>query len=74
MITTFNVQGTVLLQDLNLNWRTNLKLEYNIKSLNYIQNNFIFQASFLLSFTMFDMISGLKVIKIGNDCITLQFA
>jgi len=23
---------------------------------------------------MFDMISDLKVIKIGNDCITLQFA
>ena len=31
----------------NLNLRTNLKLEYNIKSLNYIQQNFRFQASFL---------------------------
>jgi len=31
----------------NLNLRTNLKLEYNIKSLNYIQQNFRFQAWFL---------------------------
>ena len=32
----------------NLNLRTNLKLKYNIKSLNYIQPNFRFQASFLI--------------------------
>jgi len=25
-------------------------------------------------FNFFDMISGLKVIKIGNDCVTLHFA
>jgi len=31
----------------NLNLRTNLKLEYNVKSLNYIQQNFRFKASFL---------------------------
>jgi len=36
----------------NVNLRTNLKLEYNIKSLNYIQQNFRFQASFLLYWTM----------------------
>ena len=35
--------GTVLLKDL----RTHLKLEYNIKSLNYIRQNFIFQASII---------------------------
>ena len=62
----------------NLNLRTNLKLEYNIKSLNYIQKSFRFQASFLfygtMSFPFFDMISDLKVIKLGNDCVTLHFA
>jgi len=31
----------------NLNLRTHLKLEYNIKSLNYIQHNYNFQASFI---------------------------
>jgi len=31
-----------------LNLRTHLKLEYNIKSLNYIQKNFRLQAWFLL--------------------------
>ena len=36
----------------NLNLHTNLKLEYNIKSLNYIQQNFKFQASFLFYWTM----------------------
>ena len=36
----------------NLNLRTNLKLEYNIKSLNYIQHNFRFQASFLYYWTI----------------------
>ena len=36
----------------NLNLRTNLKLEYNTKSLNYIQQNFRFQASFLFFWTM----------------------
>ena len=36
----------------NLNLRTNLKLEYDIKSLNYIQQNYIFQAWFLLYWTM----------------------
>ena len=35
-----------LTQDLNL--RTHLKLEYNIKSLNYIKKNFRLQAWFLL--------------------------
>ena len=62
----------------NLNLRTHFKLEYNIKSLNYIQKSFRFQASFLfywtMSFTMFDKVSGFKVIKIGNDCVTLHFA
>ena len=62
----------------NLNLRRHFKLEYNVKSLNYIQQNFRFQASFLfcwtLSFYFFDMISGLKVIKIENECVTLQFA
>ena len=62
----------------NLNLCTNLKLEYNIKSLNYIQQNLSFQASFLfywtMSFTFLDMIRGLKVIKLGNDCVTLNFA
>jgi len=28
----------------NINLRKHLKLEYNMKSLNYIQQNFIFQA------------------------------
>ena len=72
------VKGTVLLKDLNLNLRTNFKREYNVKSLNYIQHNFRFQASFVFYWTMsfyyFYMISDLKVIKIGNDCVTLQFA
>ena len=36
----------------NLNLRTNLKLKYKIKSLNYIQPNFRFQASFLYYWTM----------------------
>ena len=36
----------------NLNLRTNLKLKYNIKSLNYIQPTFRFQASFLYYWTM----------------------
>ena len=36
----------------NLNLRKNIKLEYNIKSLNYIQHNFRFQASFLYYWTM----------------------
>jgi len=35
----------------NLNLRTNLKLKYNIKSLNYNQPNFRFQASFLYYWT-----------------------
>jgi len=60
----------------NLNLRTNLKLEYNIKSLNYIRQNFRFQASFLYYWTMSFTFStsGLKVITIGNNCVTLQFA
>jgi len=37
----------------NLNLCTNLKLEYNIRSLNYIQHNFRFQASFLNYWTSF---------------------
>ena len=36
----------------NLILRTNLKLKYNIKSLNYIQPKFRFQASFLYYWTM----------------------
>ena len=36
----------------NLNLRTNLKLEYTIKSLNNTQKNFLFQAWFLLYWTM----------------------
>ena len=61
----------------NLNLCTNLKLEYNIKSLTYIQKNFRFQAWFLTLlnyvFYLFDMISGLKVIEKGNYCATLHF-
>jgi len=66
--------GTILLNNL----RTKLKLGYNIKSLNYIQQTFSVQALFLhcilLSyvFYLFDMISGLKLIKIRNDCVTLR--
>ena len=64
----------------NLNLRTNLKLKYNIRSLNYIQPNFRFQASFLYYWTMsftfstWSVVSGLKVITVGNNCVTLQFA
>jgi len=36
----------------NLNLRTHLKLEYNIKSLNYIQKNLRFQAMFLFCWTI----------------------
>ena len=36
----------------NLNLRTYLKLEYNITSLNYIQQNLKFQAWFLLYWTI----------------------
>ena len=36
----------------NLNLHTHFKLEYNIKSLNYIQKSFRFQASFLFYWTM----------------------
>jgi len=61
----------------NLNLRSNLKFKYNIKSLNYIQQNFTFQASFLFCYNyvcyVFDMISDLKVIKLGNDCIIFNF-
>ena len=32
----------------NLNLRTDLKHEYNIKSLNYVQQNSSFQATFLI--------------------------
>ena len=60
--------GTVLLKDL----RTNLKLKYNIKSPNYIQQNYSFQASFLFFWTM--SFTCYYVIKIGNDCVTLHFA
>ena len=70
----FTIKGLTI----NLNLRTNLNLEYNIKSLTYIQKNFRFQAWFLpllnYVFYLFDMISGLKVIKKGNDCVTLHFA
>jgi len=44
----------------NLNFLTNLKLEYNIKSFNYIQQNFSFQARsyfielYLLLFLTYD--------------------
>jgi len=61
----------------NLNLRTNVKLEYNKCSLYYIQQNIIKFSSlvpilFNYVFYFFDMISGLKVIKIGNDCVTLH--
>jgi len=36
----------------NLKLRTHLKLEYNVKSLNYIQENYKFQAWFLLYWTL----------------------
>ena len=62
----------------NLNLRTNLKNKYNIKSLNYIQPNFKISSlvSILLDFVFyfFYMVSGLKVITVGNNCVTLQFA
>jgi len=62
---------------LTQNLSTNFKLEYNIKSLNYIQQTLRFQALVLILlnyvFYFFDMISGLKVIKIGNDLVTLHF-
>ena len=44
----------------NVNLRTHLKLEYNIKSL-YFDFYFVY------------MISDFKVIKLGNDCVTLHF-
>ena len=37
----------------NVNLHTHLKVDYNIKSLNYIQKNYRFQASFLLYWTLF---------------------
>ena len=36
----------------NLNLRTNLKLQYILKSLNYVQQNLSFLASFLFYWTM----------------------
>ena len=50
----FCQKKNVLLKGLtqNLNLRTHLKLEHNIKSLNYIQKNFRFQDWFLLYWTM----------------------
>jgi len=41
--------GTIFTKELmqNLKLHTNLKLEYYMKSLNYIQKNSRFQASFL---------------------------
>ena len=45
----------------NLNLRTNLKLEYDVKAQLYRTE-------------LFYMISDLKVIKLENDCVTLQFA
>ena len=46
----------------NLNLRTHLKLEYNIKSLNYIQKNLRFQAWFLLYWTMSFIFLTLSVV------------
>ena len=49
----------------NLNLRTNLKLEYTIKSLNNIQKNYIFQAWFLLYWTMsFNFLTCSMVLKL----------
>ena len=49
----------------NLNLRTHLKLEYTIKSLNNIQKNYIFQAWFLLYWTMsFKFLTCSMVLKL----------
>jgi len=49
----------------NLNLRTHLKLEYTIKSLNNIQKNYIFQAWFLLYWTMsFNFLTCSMVLKL----------
>ena len=49
----------------NLNLRTNLKLEYTIKSLNNIQKNYLFQAWFLLYWTMsFNFLTCSMVLKL----------
>ena len=45
--TSLKVLGYRFIKGLKQNLGTNLKLEYNIKSLNFIQQNFRFQASFL---------------------------
>ena len=45
--------GTVLLNDLRKELRKKLKLEYTIKSFNYIQQHFIVQASLLFYWTMY---------------------
>jgi len=62
----------------NLNLRKHLKLEFNkkIPQLYPTELKISSLVSTLLNyiFYLFDMISSLKVIKKGNDCITLHFA
>ena len=41
-------------------------IELYISSLDHILLNYVFY--------FYDIISGLKVIKLGNDCVTLHFA
>mgnify|MGYP007091345658 CR=1 FL=1 len=64
----------------NLNLRTNVKIEFNIKSRNYIQLNFCFQTSFLyywtMSFTFFTLEQWFKSYEVRKwlrnltSCIT----
>jgi len=65
MITTSGYRFTKGLAQ-NLNLRTHLKLEYNIKSLNNIQKKYIFQAWwFLLYWTMsFNFLTCSMVLKL----------
>ena len=62
----------------NLNLSTNLKLEYNKKILQLYPKELKISSLVptLLNyvFYLFDMISGLKIIKNGNDCLTLHVA
>ena len=46
-----------------------------MKSLNPIQKNYIMPGSYFIELSLiFYMLRGLKVIKKGNDCVTLHFA
>ena len=62
----------------NLNLSTNLKLEYD-KKIPQLYPTELKISSLVPTFLnyvcyLFDMISGLKIIKNGNDCLTLHFA